>query len=138
MSFRNPRDIWEKKYANVFGQNEKTHAQIILDVVALLIHNEDNTDLSNLYDAIGLEAFTKMVELFDGRPVDIPAKDDLRDKLLLAMCYYYNVIEGRDWDEITGMLPFEINTVSMGIRISNLNKNLRRKMETLLSKVEEE
>ena len=133
-----PENIWQKKYANVFKNNTKSQTHVILDVVNLIIHNENNYDLSRLYDRVGLETFIKVIELFDGRAVRFPKKDDFRNTLLLALCYYYHEIEKKNWDEVKELVPFDINPVSMGIRIGHLNRQLRSKVDTLLHDIEDE
>lgn len=137
MAFESPENIWQKKYGHAFKSKEKSESGVMLDVVSLIIHNQDNHDLSRLFDEIGLETFTKVVEVFEGRTIRFPTKDTFRDTLVLALCYYYNQIEGKSWNEIKEILPYEINPVSMGIKISHLNRSIRKKMNDMLYDIKE-
>jgi hypothetical protein len=136
MGFDKPEQLWQKQLNELFTKKEPSETEKILNVVGLIVHSSKNEDMSRLYSQVGLKAFTEVIEVFGGRTVKFIEKEQLRENLVLALCYYYREVKGYSWDKIKNTLPFEINPVSMGIRISSLNSKIRKEIDEILEIVE--
>lgn len=112
---------------------------ILLKIVSLIItqNASGNDDLCRLYRVLKLEDFIKVVSIFDGRTVKFFSKDEIDEALVLALCYYYKEIEGKSWDQIRELIPFEISSISFGVKIKNLNSFLRAQIDGLFKKLDE-
>lgn len=135
MGIARPEELWQRQLSDLFDEREPNDIEKILNVVSLIIHSGKNEDMSRLYARIGLKAFSETIEVFGGRSVSFIEKEELRENLFLAICYYYREIKGYDWSKIKEILPFEINPVSMGIRISGLNNRIRREIDEILDTI---
>lgn len=138
MGLQKPEELWEKQLGELFGKRKKSETEHLIDIVSLLIHLNRNDDMGHLYSRIGLKAFTEVIEVFGGRQITFIEKEELRENLILALCYYYREYKNMSWDEVKEKLPIEINTVSMGIRIGNLNKKVKREIEKVFAEMREE
>lgn len=135
MGFDKPEQLWQKQLNELFTKRKPSDTEKILNVVELIVHMSKNDDMSQLYSRVGIRAFTEVIEIFGGRTVKFIDKEELRETLVLALCYYYREIKGYDWDKVKSVLPFEINSVSMGIRISSLNNKIRKEIDEILSTI---
>lgn len=138
MSLNNPKEVWEKQLTEIFTKKQPTEMEQIINIASMILYvNETNKDMGALYSKVGLEAFTQTIELFSGRTVRFMKKENLREYLLLAVCYYYREFKKLDWNEIQKILPYDINTVSIGIKIKNLSKNIKKELDNYFKIVEE-
>lgn len=136
MSFERPEDIWEKKYRNLFKMHDPSDMEVLLNIVSMMVHSrEGNTDMSRLYNAVGLENFSKVIDLFDGRTVKFTTKDNFRELLILALCWYYRDMQGMDWNQIQEIMPFEINPVSYGIRLSRFSRDVHESVQEAFAQI---
>lgn len=139
MSLGSPQDVWEKQLATLFQKEEPTQIEQIINIVSMILYaNEANKDMGALYSKVGLESFTKTIELFSGRTVKFMEISKLRDNLIMALCYYYREVKKMSWDEVKEIVPYELNTVSIGIKIKHLNKNIRKKLDEYFEHIEED
>lgn len=87
--------------------------------------NEDLLTLIEVYDLLGLEKFMDLMNLLDGRTVTFPDREDMKDTVQLAICYYYRNIEGKSWADIKEILGDpELPTIKYGIRMQQLQSFL--------------
>ena len=50
-----------------------------------------------------------------------PTKEEFKEAIILVLCYYYHVMEGRDWKEIKRILGMpDVNFVKYGIKLNKL------------------
>lgn len=122
---------------NVFQQRLKetiktTAAKdVIQDVIRLHLFknaekNEALLSLVEAYDLLGLEKFTELISLLEGKTITFPKKEDFKDTIQLAVCYYYRIIEGKEWDEVKALLGEEdLPTIKYGIRIQQFQTFLQ-------------
>ena len=100
--------------------------QVIEDVIRLQLfkHAEKNESLLvlvELYDLLGLDTFVDMLNVLEGKTLTFPKKEDLKDTIQLAICYYYRTIEGKSWTDIKNVLgDTELPTIKYGIRMQQL------------------
>lgn len=136
--FKAPNDVFEAQIDDLFSRHSKGEMELIFQVLSLIIFQSTNNDnLSNLYHSVDLENFVKVLSVFDGLEVKFPSKKKLKDWLLFALCYYYRDIEQMSWDEIKKILPFDISSISYGIKIRNLNKFVLEQMNDLFGATSE-
>ena len=132
--FYSPKEILEQKIESLFSSKDDNEIDVIFRILSIfLFQNENNEDILNLYNVLDLESFVKVVSLYEGRSVKFPEKRELRSMLLFSFCYYYKEIKGMSWEEIKDKIPFEISSISYGIKIKNFNKYLLDRINELFA-----
>lgn len=130
--FKNPTEVFEAQFNKLFEKHKDTGADLLLKVVNMVLYqNNNNIDMQELYHEVGLDTFNKIISLFDGRDIKFYRKEEIKDTLILALCFYYKEILNMEWDAVKKEVPFEINTISMGLRLKMLNYKIKQEITRL-------
>jgi len=123
-----PQDIFEHKLNKIFQTKNKGELDLVFDIISLILYsNERSTCLSRLYN---------LISLFDGETIKFPNKLQLKNSVILALLYYYREIKNKSWEEIKKEFPFEINSISYGIQIKNLNNYIKQRIQSIYKQIE--
>ena len=128
MLYSNPKNILQAKLNEVLGIQEET---IITELLKLSLLEKASKDkdlllMTEVYNLLGLDKFTDLIALLDGKDLRLPNKEDFKEANLIILCYYYHVLEKKSWDEIKTILGLpDLNTVRLGIKISQYEKFLK-------------
>ena len=88
---------------------------------------------TEVYNLLGLEKFSELVSLIDGRTLHLPTKEELRDTVITVLCYYYRNVKKMEWVDIKEKLGIQdINAVRQGIRSSQFESYLKELVEKRL------
>ena len=137
--FDKSTDIFDAQIEEAFSKPKDTEMDLILKVVSLLIYkNSTSTDIVEMYKVLGMENFTKIVMLFDGRTVKFPTKQEITNTLINSLVYYYREIKNLSWEDVKEKFPFEISGISCGIQFKQLENFLEQKINEIYKKIEEE
>ena len=137
---KNLEEFSDEFLNELFEHEKDSSMDAIVRVFSLVLYkNSTNTDLVNLFKVLDLEDFVRVITLFDGKTVQLPTKEDLKEALTLSLVYYYRVIQGLSWEEIKKKFPYEISGGKYSVNIKSLNSFIRQKMnETFIRLYEEE
>lgn len=122
--FKNAKSVFQQKINDTLKTDSSK--EVIEDIIRLHLFkgaekNEALLSLVEVYDLLGLEKFVDLVSLLDGVTVTFPKKDDFKDTVQLAICYYYRHIEGKSWSDIKDILgDDELPTIKYGIRMQQM------------------
>jgi len=138
---QDPLETWQIKLNNIFKYKEKSEVAVFLDIVGMIIHNSDkNTDMSSMYETLDFESFIKMIHLFDGRTVTFPTKEELKESIELALFFYYKNVAGvtsyKDLKKFNLKDGKELNSISMGRKLSKLSREIQEKLKDEFLKFE--
>jgi len=103
---------------------------IIEDVIRLHLFKNAEKDesllaLVEIYDLLGIDKFTDLITLLDGQTITFPRKEDFKDTVQLAICYYYKNVEGKQWKDIKETLSDnDIPAIKYGIRMQQFQSFL--------------
>lgn len=128
MMYSTPKNILQLKINEALGQNEEN---MISDLIKLCLmkpasKNQDYLVYTEIYNLLGLEKFTDLISLLDGRTVKFPTKEEFKDTIITVLCYYYRNVLNLEWDEIKEKLGIpDINTIRQGIRSSQYEAFLK-------------
>jgi hypothetical protein len=117
--FTNPKSVFQQKLKESLS---KEASSVISDLMrlALLKKAEKDEDLlvyAEIYNLLGPEKFVELVQLVDGRPLELPSKDEFKDTLTTVLCYYYKNVEQKSWEDIKSLVGEpDLNTIKFGIR----------------------
>lgn len=123
MLYEQPKNILEMKLNEALKGGEES---IITDLVKISLLKTASKDESllvftEIYNLLGLDKFTELISLVDGRTINFPSKDDFKEAVITVLCYYYRNVQKKDWDEIKSLLGLpELNTIRYGIKASQL------------------
>lgn len=125
----------EQRINEALGKGEES---IISDLIKLSLIKKASKDrdylvYTELYNLLGLEKFTEVISLLDGRPLTLPSKEEMKDIVLTVLCYYYRNVKKLEWSEIKEKLGIQdINTIKQGIRSSKFESYLKELVEKRL------
>lgn len=128
MLYKEPKNILELKINEALGPDEES---IISDLIKLSLmkkasKNQDYMIYTELYNLLGLENFTSLVSLADGRTINLPTKEDFKDSVITVLCYYYRNVKKLEWEDIKVLLGItDINTIKQGIHSSQFESFLK-------------
>lgn len=131
MLYSDPKNLLQQRLNQALDEGEES---IISDLVklSLLKKSEKNTDelvFTELYNMLGLEGFTNLISLIDGRTITFPSKEEFREMVMIVLTYYYRNMEGKSWDDIKSILGLsdgDCNTIKLGINSAQFEKFLQK------------
>jgi len=133
--FNETKSAWESQLDELFSKKSDTETELIFKIVNLIMTNGSNDNIQNLYSILPLENFIRVITLFDGKTIKFPLKQNLKETFIWALCYYYKEIKHMPWSEIEKLIPYEISTISYGIRIKQLNKYIESEIQQLATEL---
>jgi Mor family transcriptional regulator len=123
--FKKPQSLFEQQMNDLFERRPESEMDDLLRIVSFIVDQNTKSDyLRRLYRELPLEHFIKVVEIFDGRTINFPKKNVVREALILAVVYNARELEGKSWEEIHKELPFEVSAISYNSKIQNLNSHI--------------
>ena len=135
MIYETPSNILEQRINEALGKGEES---IISDLIKLSLMKKASKDsdcliYTEIYNLLGLEKFSELVSLVDGRTLHLPTKEELRDTVITVLCYYYRNVKKMEWVDIKEKLGIQdINAVRQGIRSSQFESYLKELVEKRL------
>lgn len=123
MLYETPKNILQEKINETLSSGEESIISDLMELSLLQKAEKDENLLcfTEIYKLLGLEKFTALVSLIDGRTITFPTKEEFKEAIILVLCYYYHVMEGRDWKEIKRILGMpDVNFVKYGIKLNKL------------------
>ena len=132
MLYETPKNILEMKINEALGTDEES---VVSDLIKLSLMKKASKDqdmmvYTEIYNLLGIEKFTELVSLMDGRTVQFPTKEEFKDSIVTVLCYYYRNVKGMDWEHIKELLGIpDINTIKQGIRASQYEAYIRELIE---------
>ena len=123
MLYETPKNILQEKINETLSSGEESIISDLMELSLLQKAEKDESLLcfTEIYKLLGLEKFTALVSLIDGRTITFPTKEEFKEAIILVLCYYYHVMEGRDWKEIKRILGMpDVNFVKYGIKLNRL------------------
>ncbi len=94
---------------------------------------EKNLAIVEIYNLLGTEKFTELIELLDGQTVKFPSKEEFKETLITALCFYYRKYLGKSWTEIKDLIGDDkLKSIKYSIHISQLQRFMDE-METRIS-----
>lgn len=141
MLYETPRNVLEEKLNQALGKREES---IISDLMRLSLLktasvDEDLLIYTEIYDLLGIDKFTALISLLDGRSLSLPTKENFRDTLLTVLAYYYRDVEKLPWSDIKEKLGIpDLNTIKLGIKSSQFESFLHSMIDKRLAVENEE
>lgn len=132
MLYETPKDILQLKINEALGADEET---IISDLIKLSLMKKASKDVdcliyTEIFNILGVDKFTDLVSLVNGKTITLPTKEDFKDTVITVLCYYYHIVLNKDWDEIKKLLGMpDLNTIKQGIHSSQYETYLKEVIE---------
>ena len=121
--------VFDKQLRDAFKPVIENQQNDLFRAIALVFyHNEKLSDIYDAYKLLGVENFVRLVHLFDGRTVHFPTSSELKDAIILSLCFYYHEIEGLEWSEIHDKINFKFSSLQMSYKIKSLSSTLRAEL----------
>lgn len=125
---------YQHQIKELFGKKSKTQTEQIFRLVELMLYQQmRSTDSFELYNILGLENFSKVINLLDGRSIRLPDKTELEETLTAALMYYERTFNNLSWMEIKQKYPeLKISSLKYSVRIKNLENFTKQQIQTML------
>jgi hypothetical protein len=126
---------WEQQINSIFCEKPKTDMDIFLSIVALVLDDRFDSNISELYSIIhNVELFTELINKFSGMTIKIPDRDEFKTALSIAVAYHYKEIKQMKWNDIKKELPYGDDIpLKAGKGVARLNKNIKEKLQELMN-----
>jgi len=124
--FQKPKTTYQQRINEIIVDDPTT--ALVKDLIQLQLFknaekNEDMFRLVELYNLLGVEKFADVLNLFAGCTVKFPQKDDFRETINIALCYYYKTFRKKSWNEMKEILEDDtLQTVKYGIKVQQLQR----------------
>lgn len=124
-----------EKPKSVFQQRLKESldietSSVISDLIklSLLKKAEKNEDLliyTEIFNLLGVDKFTELLQIIDGRTVEFPSPIEFKETIVTVLCYYYKNVEQKSWEDIKALIGDpDLNTIKYGIRATTFKSFL--------------
>jgi hypothetical protein len=117
---------------------------LITDIIHLLMFKQANKDekllpLVEIYNLLGVDKFTELVDLLDGRTVTFPKREEFKETVQVALCYYESHIQGKKWAEIKEILNDpELQTIKISAKTQSLQRFMQYFADRVIARKEKE
>jgi hypothetical protein len=137
----NPETLFEERMRTLIKENEEADSEkTILNLIELLMYKErvDN-GLFEIIKLFGINGLAKLVNLFNGRTVTFPKRDEFKQYIELVIAFYYRKYHGKmDWKWLREHVGNpDISSVSFGLRINSFEKWMVQELEEHMAKIYE-
>lgn len=134
---KQPKTLFQQQLNDIMTDNPSK--KLITDLIHMQMHKNAEKDdrmliLIELFNMVGLDNFINIIDLIDGRPIKFPTREDFKDTIEIAICYYYKNFQNYDWSKINGLLEDKIKTKKMSGNIRQLDKFMKERIEYLKGK----
>ena len=127
--FKDESSVFEKQLRDAFRPVVNNEQSDLFRAIALVFqHNEKLSELYDAYKLLGVENFVRLIHLFDGRTVRFPTGTELKDAIILSLCFYYREIEGLTWEEVHDRIPFKFSSLTIAYKLKSLNAAIRKEL----------
>jgi hypothetical protein len=112
--------------------NEEPIKCIIEDLIKLELAKESEKNdkmlpLAEMYNLLGAQQFSELIELMDGRTVQFPKADSFKETIQVAICFYFKYLKNKRWDDIKAIInDEEVSSIKMGIKTNHLHQFIQK------------
>ena len=128
MIFESPENLLEQKINETLQEPEETLVSSLIEL-SLLKDSKKSRDtlvFSELYNLLGLESFTEVIQLLSGRTITFPTQESFKETILMVLCYYYRYVCGKSWEEVKSLvMEPDLQTAKFGIRCKQFDTFLK-------------
>jgi hypothetical protein len=133
------RTVFEKQISELFSKSPRDGKAKLLQILSIIFYQNPNAeDLSILYELLGLDLLSKLINFADGRTIKLPTRAEFEDMMVLAVCYNYRELDGLKWEEVKEKLSFPISSLTFSKRIKKINQGLKKELNRLFEELKEE
>ena len=128
MIFESPENLLEQKINETLQEPEETLVSSLIEL-SLLKDSKKSRDtlvFSELYNLLGLESFTEVIQLLSGRTITFPTQESFKETILMVLCYYYRYVCGKSWEEVKSLvMEPDLQAAKFGIRCKQFDTFLK-------------
>jgi hypothetical protein len=140
--YEKPRTLFQED-VNSIMRDEPTK-NLITDIIHLLMFKQASKDekllpLVEIYNLLGVNKFTDLIDLLDGKTVTFPKREEFKETVQVALCYYESHLQGKKWAEIKDILNDpELQTIKMSAKTASLHRFLSYYSDRVIARKERE
>jgi len=122
-----PKSVFQQRLKE--SLNKET-TSVVADLIKLSLmkkaeRDEDLLIYAEIFNLLGVDKFTELIQLIDGRTLEFPTPDEFKDTIVTVLCYYYKNVEQKSWDDIKALIGDpDLNTIKYGIRATTFGSFL--------------
>ena len=116
---------------------EKADEDLIFDIFNIVMQRK-SSDMAELFKALGMEGFLKVLNLFQGRTIDYATLREFEESLYVSLFYYYRKVKNMSWKKVKEKVGFDFSTKEYGAKLNNLDSFIVEKLNKLFEEVIED
>ena len=118
----------------VINKKKSNEADLLWNIVNLfMLEKFKSDDLVQLYKALDISAFVKLIYVAGGKEIKLPTREELSDNLIAALLYIDKEILKLSWKEIQKKYPtLSISSIKYAIKIKTINNFVRQQLDAML------
>lgn len=117
--YSEPKTMLQQRLKETLDTKSSALVSDLIKLSLMKLAEKDDSLLiyAEVYNLLGVEKFTELISLVNGRTLTLPSKEEFKDTINTVLCYYYRTVEEKDWEEIKQLLADpDLNTIKYGIR----------------------
>lgn len=124
--FKRPTTVFQQKINDIMVDDPTK--DMILDIFELQMFKNAEKDSKalvyiELYNLLGVEKFMEVMDILSGKTIKFPHKDDFKETVQVALCYYYKQFRHMNWEQIKEKLgDKDLQSVKFGIKVQQLQR----------------
>lgn len=124
--------VFESQLNGAFASALEGQSDLFSAIALVFYHDKKLSSIYDVYKLLGLESFIKLVYLLEGRQLVFPTSEELKNSLILVLCFYYREIDGLTWKEIHDKIPFKFSSVSVASKLKSLNATMYAELKEIV------
>lgn len=137
--FDNPLSVFQENVNNIMKDQDQLNLIKELIKLQMFKNSEKSSSLLQLieiYNYLGIDKFMGVMDILAGKTIKFPKKNDFKETVEVAICYYYHQVENYSWDKIKEMISDdEFQVKKMSIKVDQLQKFIYYYEEKMTSKM---
>lgn len=137
--FDNPLSVFQENVNNIMKDQDQLNLIKELIKLQMFKNSEKSSSLLQLievYNYLGIDKFMGVMDILAGKTIKFPKKNDFKETVEVAICYYYHQVENYSWNKIKEMISDdEFQVKKMSIKVDQLQKFIYYYEEKMTSKM---
>ena len=136
--------LLQKQLDSFFKQEKKDTKELLYKISLLMYQSESpDTDIYNIHHIIDSDTISRLINYYDGKPINLPDKKKWKECLIMVISYYFKYVKNMKWNEIKKMLHIPVDelkvndSISIGLKLKSFTKKIQIEFEDAIRNLED-
>lgn len=120
---------------DVINRRQPTEVDMLWELFAQFLYEKAKyPELLELYKALDLPTFAKVIHILGGKEIKFPSKEEIEDNLIASLFYMDREIYGLSWEDIKAKYPqLTVSSLKYTMKIRSLNSYMQRQLQQVIN-----